>query len=92
MIKMIVLQIALYLVPFNVPCVHVSGYSSEQCLQKDGDCDENGSILVRINVITKNLNFYISIHISFLSHIILRSYFFIIPFDFRFSQEKPGCK
>ena len=92
MIRMIILQIVLYLAAFNVSCLHASGYFSEQCSQKNGDCDENGSILVRINVIIKNWNFYISIHISFLSRIVLRSYFFILPYDFRFSQEKPGCK
>ncbi|XP_020630655.1 uncharacterized protein LOC110067646 [Orbicella faveolata] len=47
MIKMIILQIALYLAAFNAPCLHASGYSSEQCSQKNGDCDENGSILVK---------------------------------------------
>ena len=46
MINMTVLEIAFYLVAFNVPCFYASGYSNEKCSQKDGDCEENGSVLV----------------------------------------------
>lgn len=47
MINMIVLEIVFYLVVFNVFCFYVSGYFNEKCLQKDGDCEENGFVLVR---------------------------------------------
>ncbi|XP_068745242.1 uncharacterized protein [Montipora capricornis] len=47
MVNMTVLEIAFYLVAFNVPCLNASGYSNEKCSQKDGDCEENGSVLIQ---------------------------------------------
>ena len=78
-----ILQIALYLAAFNVPCVLASGHFSEQCSQKNDDCEE----LVRNKCHYLNSNFYISIPVRYLSHIVLRSCFFILHFDFRFSQK-----
>lgn len=47
MIRIIFLQIALYLVACNVLCLYASGYSSEKCSQKNSECGENGSKLTQ---------------------------------------------
>lgn len=43
MARIIFLQITLYLVSFNVLCLHASGYASEKCSQTNSECGENGS-------------------------------------------------